>query len=146
MWNKANHLVTTAKPIRTKDFNNVFLTEEDFYNQIEYFYSKVPFLLLYSTGVILNLYEMLFEKISEESKFYNNILIKTKWISMLNADKGKEMLLEILKKLEALPLYCEVCEELTEITEKDIEKVQFNWVIECQKCNQLTSFSRYFFF
>ena len=43
MWNKANHLVTTAKPIRTKDFNNIFLTEEDFYNQIEYFYSKVPF-------------------------------------------------------------------------------------------------------
>ncbi len=40
-----------------------------------------------------------------------------------------------IKKIEALPLYCEVCEELTEITEKDIEQVQFNWVIECQKCN-----------
>lgn len=145
MWNKANHLVTTAKPIRTKDFNNVFLTEEDFNNQLEYFYSKVPLLLLYSTGVILNLYEMLFERISDESKFYNNILIKSKWISILDPDKGKEMLAEILKKLDTLPIYCEVCGELTGISEKDMNQVQFSWFIDCQKCNEPIPISRYFF-
>ena len=145
MWNNANHLVTTAKPIRTKDFNNVFLTEEDFNSQLDYFYSKLPLLLLYSAGVILNLYEMLFEKISDETKFYNNILIKSKWISILSPDKGKELLVEILKKLDALPIYCEVCEELTEIGEKDLDRVLFSWFVDCQKCNEPIPISRYFF-
>ncbi|MGG2113411.1 hypothetical protein ABFY60_23530 [Lysinibacillus pakistanensis] len=145
MWNNANHLVTTAKPIRTKDFNNVFLTEEDFDNHLDYFYSKLPFLLLYSMGVILNLYEMLFEKISDESKFYNNILIKSKWISILDQDKGKELLVGILKKLDALPIYCEGCGELTEISEKDLDRVLFSWFVDCQKCNEPIPISRYFF-
>ena len=145
MWNKANHLVTTAKQIRTKQFNNLFLTEEDYDLQIDYLYSKVPYLLLYSTGVILNLYEMLIEKISDESKQYNKILIMMKWLSIINPTEGRIYVESILEE-GPFPVYCETCANLIEFNEKYIEQFQFNWFIECHQCNQPISLAEYYFF
>ncbi|MFY3790285.1 hypothetical protein ACOQFO_00970 [Ureibacillus sp. MALMAid1270] len=144
MWNKANHLVTTAKSIRTIDFNNIFLTEDDFINRWDYYYGKLPTLMLYSTGVVIKLYEELFEPIPYITKLYNNIFLETKWFSSIKEDVGKEYIEEILCDNE-IPLYCDECEEVTNIDINRIKEIQYDWGIKCDHCNGYISLSKYQF-
>lgn len=144
MWNKANHLVTTARTIRTVDFNNLFLTEEDYYERWDYYYSKLPHLLLYSMGVIINLYEELFEKISDSSKTYNNILLSTKWFYNLDPEEGRDFLNDLLEGGN-FPLICEECNKITLIDKTRYEEIQNDWFIKCDNCDDFISISKYYF-
>ncbi|POO76804.1 hypothetical protein [Bacillus subtilis] len=144
MWNKANHLVTTAKKIRTKDFNDIFLTEKDYEERWHYFYTKVPLLLLYSTGVVIRLYEQLFEEISSSTKFYNKIFLLIKWFSRVDNELGKQFIESIFEESE-IPIYCDNCESQTLINKERAFKIPFDWGLECDHCKEFISISRYHF-
>ncbi|ARC68654.1 MULTISPECIES: hypothetical protein [Bacillus subtilis group] len=144
MWNSANHLVTTARKIRTKDFNDIFLTEEDFKERWHYFYTKVPLLLLYSTGVVILVYEQLFEKIPLSTKTYNNIFLLVKWYSRVDNELGKKFIEDVLADTR-IPLYCDNCEKEILINKDQAFKVQYDWGLECEHCKEIISISRYHF-
>lgn len=142
MWNKANHLVTNAKTIRSRDFNNIFLTEKDYSDRWEYYYSKVPNLLLYSLGVVIKLYEELFEKISDESKTYNDLILLTKNLSRTHDDDGKKI---INATLNEFPFHCENCNKDIFLNQNMTKEVQYKWWVTCSNCFEPISISKYHF-
>ncbi|MBP1083493.1 hypothetical protein ACFFJQ_06890 [Bacillus capparidis] len=144
MWNKANHLVTTAKPIRSVDFNNIFLKEKDYKVRWDYYYSKIPLLLFYSTGIVIKLYEELFETLPKNTKIYNNFFIITKWFSRIKDKAGKKYFLGLLSN-GSLPLFCLNCKKVTAIDKDQIEEIQYQWAVNCDHCKQYISIAKYHF-
>ncbi|MGG0889932.1 hypothetical protein [Cytobacillus horneckiae] len=145
IWNKANHLVTTAPQIKSIDFNNIFLEEEDYINRWDYYYTKLPLLLLYSLGVVLKLYDKLIEKIPEDTKQYNEIFIATKWFSRINDQTARNYIEEIISIIGNLPFNCNNCGNEVLINDKRINALLNDAGFNCDGCNEFIFFARYQF-
>ncbi|MDY0406597.1 hypothetical protein P5G51_015600 [Virgibacillus sp. 179-BFC.A HS] len=132
------------KKIQSKDFNDVFLTEEDYSERWNYYYSKVPLLLIYSTGIVIRLYEELFDEISEDVKLINKAFILTKWISTFDHFHGENIIKNLLEDVE-ITLKCEECYKSTSLNDVQILDLQYNSHVECKHCGEYIRLSEYHF-
>lgn len=72
VWNKANHLVTTRRNVRSDEFNFIFLDEEIHLEYLQYYYKQVTDLLFYTYNIVIKLYEKYIHPVSDADKVYNN--------------------------------------------------------------------------
>lgn len=144
IWNKATHLVTTRNQIKSQDFNFIYYDSDDFDNYYEYLYGKIPLLLLYSLGIVENIFDKYFRRISEGNKFYNYSLIISKYIGNITKSyKSTESLLNIIDDSLCLP--CEECNEIVKLKNPDKYIFYDYWNIICPKCKEKINICRYFF-
>lgn len=145
VWNKANHLVTTGKNIRSNEFNFVFLDEDLHLDFIDYYYRQVPHLLFYTYNIILELYDRFIRKISDTTRVYNNFLIVYKFCDMIGKVKAEEYFNKELKSLIVFP--CEYCKEMIKINlySKEFDDFRYGWSFKCPNCGNEINICRYIF-
>lgn len=145
VWNNANHLVTTGKNIRSKEFNFVFLDEELHLDYIEYYYSQVPNLLFYTYNIVIELYNKFIRRILDVTRLYNNSLIIYKLSDLAGTVRAEEYFNKERKVLLNFP--CRKCKEMIEIQVNSEEFMNFRnrWGFKCPKCGNDISTSRYIF-
>lgn len=142
MWNSANHLVTTARTIRTEDFNGIFLESEDFKRRWAYYYTKLPLLMLYTLGLIIYLFNLLFEKLSSTTKTYNDLFIMTKFLSLDSPDMANVYIKTFLKQSN-IPLLCNSCDRENELTTEAIFDIKYSSYWECRYCGNKINLAQY---
>ncbi|HFC9206759.1 TPA: hypothetical protein ACSQRE_000104 [Clostridium perfringens] len=136
-WNKATHLVTTGKKIRSIDFNFLnYDSPTDIEEFFKYLYGKIPMLLIYILGITESIFDKYFKNINTISKQYNIQLVVNKYLDM-----HENYLNSNLPPIEFF-LYCENCKEYY-----CLEKNNFNLVFEeiCPKCKNKIKLNKYFF-
>lgn len=145
MWNKATHLVTTSKKIRSEDFNFIYNNEFDYNGNWKYLYGKIPILLLYTIGIVENIYDKYFQQISSTVKKYNFLLILGKFLAS-NDDtlKSGDYLLNIIDGKLYLP--CEHCKKIITLRKPE-SYVFYNYFnVICPDCKKEFNICKYFFF
>ncbi len=145
IWNKATHLVTTRKNIKSTDFNFLYHNNIDYDNYWNYLYGKIPLLLLYTIGVVENIFDKYFKKISDENKLYNFTLIISKYTATVTesyeeADKFLNMI------NGSLNLPCECCDKIVKLKKPESYQFYNYWNVICPKCKEEINICRYFFF
>ncbi|MGM8288594.1 hypothetical protein ACSXCK_13745 [Clostridium perfringens] len=136
-WNKATHLVTTGRKIRSVDFNFLnYDSPTDIKEFSKYLYGKIPLLLLYILGITESIFDKYFKNISSISQKYNVQLVINKYLDM-----HENYLRDIIGPSE-FSLYCENCKDYYYL-----EKNNSNLVFEeiCPKCKKKIKLNKYFF-
>lgn len=136
-WNKATHLVTTGKKIRSIDFNFLnYDSPTDIEEFFKYLYGKIPLLLLYVLGITESIFDKYFKNINIISKKYNVQLVINKYLDM-----HEKYLRNIISHSEFF-LYCGNCKDYSYL-----EKNNSNLVFEeiCPKCKKKIKLNKYFF-
>ncbi|QDY27028.1 hypothetical protein [Clostridium botulinum] len=144
-WNKANHLVTTGKHIKSEEFNFVFLDKELYLEFIDYFYCQLPHLLFYTYNVIIELYDKYIRRISNATRIYNNSLILYKFIDLSEELKPEEYFYKDKKDL--LTFLCLHCKKPIRISlnGKEFNDFRNNWSFTCPICGEDINIARYIF-
>lgn len=144
VWNRATHLVTTYKKIRTEDFNFIYNNEIDHDNYLDYLYGKIPLLLLYTVGVVENIFDKYFRKIGTITKAYNFTLIVGKFfVHNKETLKFGDILLNINDNKLYIP--CENCKKLVLLEKPDSYIFYHYWNVTCPICKDEINICRYFF-
>lgn len=142
-WNKAIHLVTTAKNIKSNDFNFIYCNSELTDKHLDCIYSKLPSLLMYTIGVFENIYTTYFKKLSHSSILYNDYLIAEHFLESNKEYNTKIPFGNIFKNKTYL--ICNGCKKVIEadsITEN--RYFNYNWYL-CQECGDAIKMHRYYF-
>lgn len=141
VWNKATHLVTTYRKIKSENFNFIYNDMYDYYDYWDYLYGKLPTLLLYTLGIVENIFDKYFKKISNATKLYNFSLIMGKFCG------DDENLREEFTDLGdgKLNLICENCKKIIKVSKPESYIFYNYWNIMCPKCKQDINTCRYFF-
>lgn len=145
VWNNANHLVTTGKHIRSKEFNFVFLDEDIHLEFVDYYYRQVPHLLFYTYNIVIELYSKFVQEISETTRVYNNRLIVYKFTDLLDEMNPKEYFKKEMRIL--LSFVCEECEKIIEIdpNSNEFNEFRYGWGFTCPKCKNDIVTCKYIF-
>lgn len=144
VWNKATHLVTTGRQIKSKSFNFIYHDMNDYDEYWSYLYGKLPTLLLHTLGVIENIFDKYFRSISESSKKYNFSLIMGKFFGV---EQSTRDFADIISSFEDgnLNLICESCKEVVKLSKPEKYMFYNYWDVMCPKCKQEINTCRYFF-
>ncbi|MDU3337963.1 hypothetical protein [Paraclostridium bifermentans] len=144
VWNKATHLVTTGRKVKTKNFNFIYNDRDDYDEYWNYLYGKIPTLLLHSLGVVENIFDKYFRKIGDASKKYNFSLIMGKFFG---ADESTQEFAEILTNLgdNKLNLICENCKKIVKYNKPESYVFYNYWETMCPECKKEINTCRYFF-
>lgn len=140
LWNKATHLVTTFNRIKTNDFNFIYNNKKEFMEIWDYLYGKLPLLLLYSLGVIINIFKKYFNDIDENVELYNFTLIIRKFF--LNTSSKKD---DNLKNIFDLYLYCPNCNTMTKSNDFNEYLFDYYWDIYCPDCKHKINICKFRF-
>lgn len=145
IWNKANHLVTTGRNIKSIDFNYVFLDKETHLDNIEYYYDKIPSLLFYTYNVVVELYNKFVKEIPKTTRVYNEFLILYKMCDFLGAIDANEYFNGEFKDFLSFP--CENCKRVIKINlnSKEFNEFRYGWSFICPECGEYINIARYVF-
>lgn len=144
VWNKATHLVTTFNKIKTKDFNFIYNNSIDYDNYWEYLYGKIPLLLLYSVGVVENIFNKYFKTISDGVRKYNLLLITGKFFASNDKTRKEgEILINLVDGYLNLP--CENCKKIVKLRKPESYLFYNYWNVICPECNEEINVCKYFF-
>lgn len=145
VWNKANHLVTTGKHIRSKEFNFVFLDKDIHLEFIDYYYSQIPHLLFYTYNIVIELYNQFVREIPETTRVYNNSLIVYKFSDTINPVDPKKYFDKDGNVLLHFP--CEECNKIVKIdvNSKEFNEFRYGWGFTCPKCKGAIVTCKYIF-
>jgi len=143
LWNKATHLVTTFKHIRTEDqnLNFVFARTTEIASLWEYMYRTLPLLLYHAAGTVSSLAERIFG-FDEEVKHYNRLFRDLKFLAYNSSRLDDESHLALY---EGLPLFCSSCREPRTLELADIKSFAGSSSWTCQKCGKVNKISSYCF-
>jgi len=145
VWNNANHLVTTGKHIKSKEFNFIFLDKEVHLDHIKYYYAQMPHLLFYTYNIVIKLYNKFIRETSDATKIYNDLLIIYKLCDIMGSIKPKEYFNKEIEYLLNFP--CEECKKIIKINvdSKEFEEFKNGWFITCPVCKNEILTSTYIF-
>lgn len=142
VWNKAIHLITTSKNIKSKDFNFIYKGIVDWDEHLSYIYGKLPLLLLYTLGITEKIFERFFRDIKPETKFYNDYLLLENLLESHNKYDSKSPFSNLIKDRTYFP--CTKCNSIIKIDADKKYYYNYIWTI-CPKCNQLIDVHKYYF-
>ena len=144
VWNKAVHLSTSAKKIKSEDFNFIYCNEEIIDEHLDYIYSKLPFLLIHTIGVFEMIFVKYFKEINEESMLYNDYLILEHCLESNKPYNSKIPFGNIFKGNKTY-LICEKCKKVISI-DCSVENRYFNynWYL-CPECDNMIEINKYYF-
>ena len=145
VWNKANHLVTTGKHIRSDEFNLVFLDNEIHLEFVDYYFRQVPDLLFYTYNIVIELYDKFIQEIPETTRLHNNWLIVYKLTDLFNPANPEEYFDKETRDL--LSFVCEDCEKIVKVdlSSNEFDGFRYGWGFPCPKCKNDISICKYIF-
>ena len=149
--NKALHIVTTDKNYKTteQNLNFIFSKQDDIFEQLNDYYSTIPYLLFYSASVIDEI-AFSFTENNDKENTSTQILKQFKrlvgYILLTEANKITETSKnnKLFKTIsENLNFICENCNHKNESERADFEHFFYSNSITCKNCStDLLKFSR----
>lgn len=142
LWNKATHLITTNKHIKTEDanFNFVFSDSDSYRSQWEHLYSMLPLLLFYTNQVVEKLVKRIIGYTKDNFDFTEMKMVigLALWANQgpwkMNEDNLSKYVASMKEKLK---FPCPFCKSAIIDCGQDIEKIFSLYKAKCPNCKKV---------
>lgn len=140
-WNKATHLITTFKKLKTGDlnFNFIFSNEEDRISQWNILYKILPLLLFYTLEIVHALIKNISELETEpEDPFYDlrKLIGFSLWCENQYPTCKEFKLLELAREnFEFFDFVCPFCKRKISFGKRNLKSFFYFGKLKCWSCN-----------
>jgi hypothetical protein len=144
-WQKATHLVTSKGDLlKTGDYTINFIfhdpSSDDLYDKL---YSSLPYLLMFSTHVVLECFEKL-RQINQNT--YSHLMLTAFGVYESLFSKARPRIAPLINKHLDPFLDCIHCGEKLKITKKNGPKAYLTETVSCNHCNLESPLPLYWIF
>lgn len=118
-WDRSIHLVTTNKsyPTQTGNLNFIFNDDDSWYEHWEFFYRTISWIYLFSSEVIIKVFENIIDA-GKMTVTFNACIRSLKNNLATNTDFDEEVLGIVTEFLDSMTVTCEYCGNKYKIEEK----------------------------